>query len=78
YGTIANLGGYVEPVMVTRIEDRNGEVLADFAPVQPQQELPADAARTLVDVMRDVVNRGTGSAIRGRFGVRGDVAGKTG
>nr|WP_251031552.1 transglycosylase domain-containing protein [Paraburkholderia strydomiana] len=78
YGTIANLGGYVEPVMVTRIEDRNGEVLADFAPAQPQQELPADAARTLVDVMRDVVNRGTGSAIRGRFGVRGDVAGKTG
>ncbi|WP_408128818.1 penicillin-binding protein 1A [Paraburkholderia strydomiana] len=78
YGTIANLGGYVEPVMVTRIEDRNDEVLADFAPAQPQQELPADAARTLVDVMRDVVNRGTGSAIRGRFGVRGDVAGKTG
>ncbi|PMS22966.1 penicillin-binding protein 1A [Paraburkholderia rhynchosiae] len=78
YGTIANLGGYVEPVMVTRIEDRKGEVLAEFAPAPPQQELSADAARTLVDVMRDVVNRGTGSAIRGRFGVRGDVAGKTG
>ncbi len=78
YGTIANLGGYVEPVMVTRIEDRNGEVLADFAPVSPKQELPADAARTLVDVMRDVVSRGTGSSIRSRFGVRGDVAGKTG
>ncbi len=78
YCTIANLGGYVEPVMVTRIEDRNGEVLADFAPASPQQELPADAARTLVDVMRDVVNRGTGAAIRSRFGVRGDVAGKTG
>ncbi len=31
YGTIANLGAYVEPVMVTRIEDRNGEVLAEFA-----------------------------------------------
>ncbi|CAB3776123.1 Biosynthetic peptidoglycan transglycosylase [Paraburkholderia fynbosensis] len=78
YGTIANLGGYVEPVMVTRIEDRNGEVLADFAPAPSRQELPADAARTLVDVMRDVVSRGTGSSIRGRFGVRGDVAGKTG
>ncbi|QLD50468.1 penicillin-binding protein 1A [Paraburkholderia fungorum] len=78
YGTIANLGGYVEPVMVTRIEDRNGEVLAEFAPVPPKQELPPDAARTLVDVMRDVVSRGTGSSIRSRFGVRGDVAGKTG
>ena len=78
YGTIANLGGYVEPVMVTRIEDRNGEVLAEFAPAPPRQELSADAARTLVDVMRDVVSRGTGSSIRSRFGVRGDVAGKTG
>jgi penicillin-binding protein 1A len=78
YGTIANLGGYVEPVMVTRIEDRNGEVLAEFAPAPPQQELPVDTARTLIDVMRDVVSRGTGSSIRSRFGVRGDVAGKTG
>jgi penicillin-binding protein 1A len=78
YGTIANLGGYVEPVMVTRIEDRNGEVLAEFAPPPAQQELPADTARTLIDVMRDVVSRGTGSSIRSRFGVRGDVAGKTG
>jgi penicillin-binding protein 1A len=78
YGTIANLGGYVEPVMVTRIENRRGDVLAEFAPVSPKQVLPAGTARTLVDVMRDVVSRGTGSSIRSRFGVRGDVAGKTG
>ncbi|WP_233830097.1 penicillin-binding protein 1A [Paraburkholderia sp. ZP32-5] len=78
YGTIANLGNYVEPLMVTRIEDRNGNVLAQFAPASPTRELPADAARTLVDVMRDVVSRGTGASIRTRFGVRGDVAGKTG
>jgi penicillin-binding protein 1A len=78
YGTIANLGSYVEPLMVTRIEDRNGNVLAEFAPATPQRELPTDTARTLVDVMRDVVSRGTGASIRTRFGVRGDVAGKTG
>jgi penicillin-binding protein 1A len=78
YGTIANLGGYVEPLMVTRIEDRNGNLLAEFKPAAPKRELPADTARTLVDVMRDVVSRGTGASIRTRFGVRGDVAGKTG
>ncbi|MPW06366.1 penicillin-binding protein [Paraburkholderia sp. CNPSo 3155] len=78
YSTIANLGGYVEPLMVTRIEDRNGNLLAEFSPATPRRELPADAARTLVDVMRDVVSRGTGASIRTRFGVRGDVAGKTG
>ena len=78
YGTIANGGGRIEPVLVARIEDRKGEILARFAPAMPEQVLAAGAAHELLDVMRDVVNRGTGTAIRGRFGIRGDVAGKTG
>jgi penicillin-binding protein 1A len=78
YSTIANDGMYLEPRMVTSIEDRNGNVLAQFEPASPERALPAAADRTLIDVMRDVVNRGTGAAIRSRFGIRADVAGKTG
>ncbi|WP_415764318.1 penicillin-binding protein 1A [Paraburkholderia sp. J10-1] len=78
YCTIADRGAYVEPRMVTRIEDRSGNVLADFPAARPQQALPAPAALKLVDVMRDVVNRGTGSDIRTRFGIHADVGGKTG
>ena len=78
YSTIANDGEYLEPRMVTSIEDRNGNVLAQFEPASPERALPAAADRTLLDVMRDVVNRGTGAAIRSRFGIRADVAGKTG
>lgn len=78
YSTIANRGAYVEPRMVTRIEDHDGKVLAEFASASPEQALPAGAAQTLVDVMRDVVIRGTGAGIRTRFGIRADVAGKTG
>ncbi len=78
YATIANLGSYVQPRMVTRIEDRNGNVLAEFAPAPPERTLSASASRTLIEGLRGVVNRGTGSAIRSRFGIRGDVAGKTG
>ena len=78
YGTIANRGAYMEPRMVTRIERRDGTVLADFPDASPEQALAADAAQTLVDVMRDVVSRGTGADIRRRFGIRADVAGKTG
>ncbi|MBY4898608.1 penicillin-binding protein 1A [Cupriavidus sp. AU9028] len=78
YATIANAGAYLEPLMVTRIEDREGNVLASFAPAGPEQAMPADAAYTLLDVMRDVIDRGTGRGIRTRFGIRGDVAGKTG
>ena len=78
YATIANRGNYVAPRMVTRIEDPHGKVLAEFAGAAPAAALPAGAALTLVDVMRDVVTRGTGSDIRSRFGIRADVAGKTG
>ncbi len=78
YGTIANGGGYLEPVLVTRIEDRHGRVLEEFAPAKPEPALAQDIAYTLLDVMRGVVDRGTGSDIRNRFGIYADVAGKTG
>ena len=78
YGTIANGGARIEPMLVTRIEDRKGEVLAHFGPNKPEQVLSPAADHELLDVMRDVVNRGTGTAIRNRFGIRADVAGKTG
>nr|WP_254615201.1 transglycosylase domain-containing protein [Burkholderia pyrrocinia] len=78
YGTIANRGVYVAPQMITRIEDRDGKVLAAFGSAPPERALPVPAAQTLVDVMRDVVDRGTGADIRSRYGIRVDVAGKTG
>ncbi|WP_019450622.1 transglycosylase domain-containing protein [Cupriavidus sp. BIS7] len=78
YGTIANGGQYIAPSMVTRIEDHDGNVLAQFRLPSPQRALSASANETLVDVMRDVIDRGTGTSIRTRFGIRADVAGKTG
>ncbi|WP_153109558.1 penicillin-binding protein 1A [Propionivibrio limicola] len=78
YATIANGGSYREPVFVTRIEDRNGRILEEFAPAEPESVLRQDVAYTLYDVMRGVISRGTGSAIRSRYGIRADVAGKTG
>lgn len=78
YGTIANGGGYVEPVFVTRIEDRNGQLLEEFASPEPEIVLSRQNAYTLLDAMRGVIDKGTGIAIRNRFGIRADVAGKTG
>jgi penicillin-binding protein 1A len=78
YGTMANEGGYLEPMLVTRIENSQGDVLAEFEPLAAEPALSAQANYLLLDAMRGVVNRGTGSAIRSRFGIRADVAGKTG
>ncbi|MDO9198389.1 transglycosylase domain-containing protein, partial [Rhodoferax sp.] len=78
YGTIANGGAYLEPMLVTRIENRAGDVLAEFQPASPEAALSARVNYTLLDAMRGVVDKGTGAAIRSRYGIRADVAGKTG
>ncbi len=78
YGTIANAGTYIEPVLVTRVEGRGGTVLEEFRPPALETGMPRPQALTLVDVMRGVVDRGTGVAIRQRYGIHADVAGKTG
>ena len=79
YGTIANAGRYAMPVLVAQVEDQKGKVLEAFAPVvEPGLAMPREHALTLVDVMRGVIDRGTGSAIRQRYGIQADVAGKTG
>jgi penicillin-binding protein 1A len=79
YGTIANGGIYLPPVLVLRVEDRNGRVLEEFHN-NPEQEpaMPRADTLTLVNAMRGVIDRGTGTAIRYRYGIQADVAGKTG
>jgi penicillin-binding protein 1A len=78
YSTLANQGNYIAPVMILQVEDRQGGVLEAFAPTPPEKALPVAVAHTLLDVMRGVIDRGTGTGIRSRYGIRADVAGKTG
>jgi penicillin-binding protein 1A len=78
YSTIAASGRYIEPVLVLRIEKRGGEVIETFEPRAAEQAMPEAVANTLLDVMRGVVERGTGAGIRSRYGLQGDLAGKTG
>jgi len=78
YGSIVNLGRYVAPVLITQIEDRDGKVLETFAPSAPQEVFDPRAAQTLRNTMRGAVDRGTATAIRTRYGIQADVAGKTG
>ncbi len=78
YSTLANNGVYIEPILVLSVEDKDGKVLETFRAKAPEQALSVSTAQTLVDAMRGVVDRGTGTGIRSRFGIQADVAGKTG
>src|SRR4051812_24176922 len=78
YAPIANGGRFVEPQLVLSIERRSGELLAQFMSPEPERAISRPTSLLLVDVMRGVVDEGTGTAIRTRFGIQADVAGKTG
>lgn len=77
YSTIAARGQYRPPQMVTRITDKDGNLLASFA-ADGQRAMSAQSAEDLIDILRGAVNQGTGRALRARFGIEADVAGKTG
>lgn len=77
YATLAGTGVYREPVVVTRIEDRSGKVVARFEP-EPRKAISAYTAYAVLDMLRSAVDYGTGSRIRTALGIRDDVAGKTG
>ncbi|MES3001901.1 MAG: transglycosylase domain-containing protein [Pseudomonadota bacterium] len=78
FGSIANGGSYVEPVVIARIDDRDGGAIEQFAAKAPERAMSENAAQILLDVMRGVIDGGTGSGVRGKFGLQGDLAGKTG
>ena len=78
YSTLANGGLHNEPTAVTRIEDRYGNVLYEAQPT-PREALSERTAYTVVDMMRGVIDYGTGIRIRTQFKMGDyDLAGKTG
>ncbi len=77
YTAFPNKGIRVEPLYVTRIEDANGNVIANFN-AKMYEILSESTAYKMIYMMRAVVDGGTGSRIRGRYGLRMPMAGKTG
>ncbi|MCY7371726.1 MAG: transglycosylase domain-containing protein [Polaromonas sp.] len=79
YGAIANAGNYRQPSLVLRVENRSGQLLERFESASEREPaMPRADALTLVNAMRGVIDVGTGTAIRQRYGIQADVAGKTG
>ena len=65
YGTFANEGVYVKPVLVTRIEDKNGTVLFENTP-ETHDVVNAEVARAVVNLMEGVTRYGSGARLRSK------------
>lgn len=77
FNTFANKGVYVEPIFISRIEDKHGNVLERFMP-EKKEALSEQTAYLMIELLKGVVQYGTGIRLRLTYGFENPIAGKTG
>jgi len=77
YTMFPNRGFNTEPVFISRIEDKNGNVLQTFESESKQVISEVDAY-TMYKMMQGVIDYGTGHSMRGKYSINSEMGGKTG
>ena len=77
YNTYPSKGVFVEPLFVTRIEDNMGNVIGEFNN-RKREAVSEQTAYLMANLMQGVVNSGTAIRLRVKYGLKGEMAGKTG
>lgn len=79
YTSFVNDSKPANPYFITRIEDNNGRVLAEFKPEVSEQAVFTESTRQImIEMMKGTINEGTARRLRSKYGLRNDMAGKTG
>jgi penicillin-binding protein 1A len=78
YGTFANKGVYTRPMYVTRIEDKNGNIISRFTP-KIEEVLSEEQAYLMLHLLQGVVKTGSGNRMRREpYNLMNQIGGKTG
>ena len=77
YTAFANRGIRTAPLFVSRIEDNEGNILAEFTP-QMEEVISEESVYKMLIMLRAVVNEGTGGRVRRVYKITADMGGKTG
>lgn len=75
--TFANKGVHKNPIFITKICDNKGMVLEVFN-TKSNAALDEETAYLVLELMKGVVDSGTGARLRYKYGLRSTIAGKTG
>ena len=78
YCCFANGGTSIEPVFISKIEDREGRVIYRAGAQKAKRVFSRQTAYYMTEMLKAVVNEGTASRLRGTYGLSGEIAGKTG
>lgn len=77
YTTFANHGIHCSPMFVSKIEDNEGNVIATFHP-RMNEVISEESAYKMLEMLKAVMDGGTGSRMRYKYKVECDMGGKTG
>ena len=77
YTAFVNHGIRAAHQFVTKIEDNEGNVIAQFQP-RMNEVISEESAHKMIYMLKAVVDGGTGSRLRFKYNLKGDIGGKTG
>ena len=77
YTSFANHGIHCSPMFVTKIEDNDGNVLAQFQP-RLNEVISEESSYKMIEMLRAVVKSGTAGRLRYRYNIECDMGAKTG
>lgn len=79
YSTFANSGTHIEPYMIKRIEDKDGNVIYDHK-IEIKEALDPKTAFTMIRMMQGTADhlKGTARRLRTKYKFKNQIAGKTG
>ncbi len=79
YASYVNAGKGVTPYCISKLEDKNGNIIASFEPEVTETPSYSDYTRqVLLEMMKSTVEQGTATRIRTTYKLENDIAGKTG
>ena len=77
YSTFANKGVHVDPIIVSKIEDKYGNTISEYR--APEKEVIKEkTAYLMLNLLQGVVRNGTGVRLGYKYGFRNAIGGKTG
>jgi len=77
FSTYANKGVFTEPLVVSRVEDKNNNIISHFTP-RIDEVMNQEQAYLMLSLLRGVINEGTGIRMRWKYQLQSDMGGKTG
>ena len=78
YGSFANMGQMNDLVMINKITDADGNILYIGESETPVKVFSTKTSEMITAILQRVINQGTGAKIRSQYGIRAELAGKTG